>query len=79
MGLIGIEAGWTATEVGRQPWVIYNVMRTADSVTPMPGLIVPFTTFTLLYIVLSILTIMLLRRQFLHAPHVPLSQEENGS
>ncbi|MGH2709332.1 MAG: cytochrome ubiquinol oxidase subunit I, partial [Actinomycetota bacterium] len=49
MGFIAIEAGWTVTEVGRQPWVIYGVLRTADAVTPMPGLIYPFIGFTLLY------------------------------
>ncbi len=37
MGFIAIEAGWTVTEVGRQPWIIYGVMRTADAVTPMPA------------------------------------------
>ena len=46
LGFIAIEAGWTVTEVGRQPWVVYNILRTADAVTPMPGLIVPFLTFT---------------------------------
>jgi cytochrome d ubiquinol oxidase subunit I len=29
-----VLAGWTVTEVGRQPWTVYGVMRTADSVTP---------------------------------------------
>ena len=42
LGFIAIEAGWTVTEVGRQPWVVYGVLRTADAVTPMPGLVVPF-------------------------------------
>lgn len=69
LGMIGIEAGWTATEVGRQPWVIQGVMRTADAVTPMPGLTVPFTVFTLLYLVLGVLTVGLLRRQL--ADEVP--------
>lgn len=67
LGFIAIEAGWTVTEVGRQPWVIYNIMRTADAVTPMPHLIVPFIGFTVLYIFLSIIVVILLRRQiFLH-------------
>jgi cytochrome d ubiquinol oxidase subunit I len=65
LGIIGIEAGWTATEVGRQPWVISGVMRTADAVTPMPGLTVPFLVFSALYLVLLVLTVILLRRQFL--------------
>ena len=41
------------TEVGRQPWIIYHVMRTSEAVTPMPGLWIPMVTFTLLYVVLA--------------------------
>ena len=62
LGFIAIEAGWTVTEVGRQPWIIYNIMRTADAVTPMPNLVVPFISFTILYIFLSIIVFVLLRR-----------------
>ena len=54
MGFIAIEAGWTVTEVGRQPWIIHGVLRTADAVTPMPGLIVAFLLFTLLYCFLGV-------------------------
>ena len=53
MGFIATEAGWVVTEVGRQPWIIQGVLRTADAVTPMPGLIVPFIGFTLLYLCLG--------------------------
>lgn len=68
-GIIGVESGWTATEVGRQPWVIGGVMRTADAVTPMPGLAAPFLAFSILYVVLSVVTAMLLFRQFdVHSP-----------
>ncbi len=63
LGFVAIEAGWTVTEVGRQPWVIYGVLRTADAVTPMPGLIVPFATFTLLYLGLTVAVVAILRRQ----------------
>ena len=63
LGFIAIEAGWTVTEVGRQPWIIYNYMRTAEAVTPMPNLVVPFISFTILYIFLSIIVVILLRRQ----------------
>jgi len=65
LGFIAIEAGWVVTEVGRQPWIIYRVMRTADAVTPMPGLVVPFVTFTTVYLFLSVILVYLLRRQFL--------------
>jgi cytochrome d ubiquinol oxidase subunit I len=34
LGFIAVLAGWTTTEVGRQPWTVYGVLRTADSVTP---------------------------------------------
>ena len=53
------------TEVGRQPWIVQGVMRTADAVSPMPGLVVPFIAFTLLYIGLAITVVFLLRRQIL--------------
>jgi len=34
LGFIAVLAGWTTTEVGRQPWVVYGLMRTADAVSP---------------------------------------------
>ncbi|HXT47711.1 MAG TPA: cytochrome ubiquinol oxidase subunit I [Gemmatimonadaceae bacterium] len=68
MGFICIEAGWTVTEVGRQPWVIYGILKTADAVTPMPGLIVPFLSFTVLYIFLGIIVAYLLYQQVLKSP-----------
>jgi cytochrome d ubiquinol oxidase subunit I len=68
MGFIAIEAGWTVTEVGRQPWIIYGVLRTADAVTPMPGLVVPFVLFTLLYCFLGVIVAWLLYRQIIRSP-----------
>lgn len=63
MGFIALEAGWTVTEVGRQPWIIYGVMRTADAVTPMPGVVYSFYLFTVVYISLAIIVTLLLYRQ----------------
>jgi cytochrome d ubiquinol oxidase subunit I len=60
-GFIATEAGWTVTEVGRQPWVVQGVLKTSDAVTPMPGLVVPLITFTLLYVGLGIIVILLMR------------------
>ncbi|HET7598879.1 MAG TPA: cytochrome ubiquinol oxidase subunit I [Gemmatimonadales bacterium] len=68
MGFLAIEAGWMVTEVGRQPWIIAGVLRTADAVTPMPGLVVPFTFFTLLYVALTAAVVWLMRRQILETP-----------
>ncbi len=64
-GFIAVEAGWVVTELGRQPWIIYRVMRTADAVTPMPGLVVPFAVFTIVYLWLAVILVVLLRRTFL--------------
>ena len=75
LGFIAIETGWTVTEVGRQPWIIYGVMRTAEAVTPMPGLVVPFVTFTVLYIFLAVITVFLLLRQVAASPKVPERKE----
>jgi cytochrome d ubiquinol oxidase subunit I len=59
-GFLATEAGWVVTEVGRQPWVVYGVLRTANAVTPMPGLVVPMTLFTLLYIGLGAIVVLLI-------------------
>jgi cytochrome bd ubiquinol oxidase subunit I len=53
MGFLAIEAGWTVTEVGRQPWIIYRIMRTSEAVTPVPGQFVALGGFTLVYIILA--------------------------
>jgi cytochrome d ubiquinol oxidase subunit I len=68
MGFIAVEAGWMVTELGRQPWIIQGVMRTADAVTPMPGLIVPFLFFTTLYIALAVAVVWLMYRQIIKSP-----------
>ena len=62
-GFVAVEAGWVVTEVGRQPWIIQGVMRTADAVTPMPGLAAPFALFTLLYLFLGAVVCWLLWTQ----------------
>jgi cytochrome d ubiquinol oxidase subunit I len=61
LGFIALEAGWIVSEVGRQPWVIYNVMRTADGVTPRGDVPVTLFGFTVLYLLLGIALVALLR------------------
>ena len=75
MGFIAIEAGWTVTEVGRQPWVVYGIFRTADAVTPMPGLIVPFLLFSALYLLLGVVVLYMLRQHIAHSPSPATAQE----
>jgi cytochrome d ubiquinol oxidase subunit I len=62
-GFIAVEAGWIVTEVGRQPWIIYGIMKTKDSVTPMPGIQYSFYLVTLIYISLSVIVYWLMKRQ----------------
>ena len=63
LGFIAIQAGWVVTEVGRQPWIIYGIMKTKDSLTPMPGIQYTFYTITAVYLLLSFIVIWLLSRQ----------------
>ena len=37
LGFLAVLAGWFTAEVGRQPWTVYGVLRTADAVSPVPG------------------------------------------
>ena len=62
LGFVALEAGWMVTELGRQPWIIQGVMKTADAVTPMPGLAVPFFLFSVIYLILATTVITLFRR-----------------
>ena len=65
LGFVALEAGWMVTELGRQPWIVQGVMKTADAVTPMPGLLVPFVFFTLVYIGLALVVGGMIRRAVL--------------
>jgi cytochrome d ubiquinol oxidase subunit I len=56
------------TEWGRQPFTIRDVMRTADAVTPVGNIAVPFVAFTILYLFLAAMVIVLLRRQIAQSP-----------
>ena len=68
LGFLAVEAGWTVTEVGRQPWIIQGIMRTADAVTPMPGIAWSFYLFALVYLFLSVAVVFLLYRQIKMVP-----------
>ena len=59
--VVALECGWIVTEVGRQPWIVYNVMRTEDAVTQADGIWVTFTLVVVLYAVLGAALVMTLR------------------
>jgi cytochrome d ubiquinol oxidase subunit I len=52
--VLALEAGWTTTEVGRQPWIAYEVLRVADAVTDQPGVGVILTGLIGLYLGLGL-------------------------
>jgi cytochrome bd ubiquinol oxidase subunit I len=59
--VVALEAGWIVTEVGRQPWVVYNILRTKDAVTHASGIWVTFVAVLLLYAALGAVLIVTLR------------------
>ena len=61
-GIVALECGWIVTEVGRQPWVVYEVMRTEDAVTGASGVWVTFSIALVLYTLLGAATVIVLRR-----------------
>jgi len=62
LSLVALLAGWLTTEIGRQPWIVYRVMRTADAVTGAKGVPVGLATVTVVYLLLAGLVVWLLRR-----------------
>ncbi|MFI6284170.1 cytochrome ubiquinol oxidase subunit I [Streptomyces sp. NPDC051018] len=75
VAVLALEAGWTVTEVGRQPWVVYGVLRTADAVNPAPGLIWGCVLVAVVYAVLTVATLYVLRRLSRDEP-VPVAPQE---
>ena len=61
MAIVAMEAGWIVTEVGRQPWIVYNVMRVEDAATANSGVWLTFIAVALLYLTLATTTILVLR------------------
>jgi cytochrome d ubiquinol oxidase subunit I len=62
LGFIALEAGWMVTELGRQPWTIYGLMRTSEAVTPVADVASSLFIFTVVYLSLGAVVIVLLRR-----------------
>ena len=59
--IVALECGWIVTEVGRQPWIVYGVMRTEDAVTDASGVWISLTVVLVLYTALGIATVLVLR------------------
>jgi cytochrome bd ubiquinol oxidase subunit I len=59
--VVALECGWIVTEVGRQPWIVYEVMRTEDAVTQASGVWVSLAVVVVLYCALGVTTVLVLR------------------
>jgi cytochrome d ubiquinol oxidase subunit I len=62
LSVVALIAGWITTEVGRQPWVVYRVMRTSEAVTGADGISVGYGTLIAVYLGLAGIVAWLLRR-----------------
>jgi cytochrome d ubiquinol oxidase subunit I len=62
LSVVALIAGWVTTEVGRQPWVVYEVMRTEDAVTGASGIPVGYAALGLVYVALAAIAYVMLRR-----------------
>jgi cytochrome d ubiquinol oxidase subunit I len=62
LSVVALIAGWVTTEVGRQPWVVYEVMRTEDAVTGAAGIPVGYATLVVVYACLIVAVAWILRR-----------------
>jgi len=74
LSVVALIAGWITTEVGRQPWVVYGVMRTEDAVTGASGIPVGYGALVLVYLGLAVGVWWLLRR----FRQVPLEVDRDG-
>ena len=53
MGFVAIEMGWFVTEFGRQPWILWQIMRVDEAATPQEGVVFLLVAFSLVYVVLT--------------------------
>lgn len=69
--MLAIQLGWMTAEVGRQPWIVYGLMRTRDAVSKVVGageLLFSIVLFGAIYALLGLLWLYLLRKEILHGP-----------
>lgn len=73
LSYVALIAGWITTEVGRQPWVVYEVMRTEQAVTAADGLEVGYAFLVAVYVALAAAVVWLLRRLAARPPDVEVA------
>jgi cytochrome d ubiquinol oxidase subunit I len=71
---IANQAGWIAAETGRQPWIVYGLLRTTDGVSrsvAAEAVVVSLVLFTLIYALLGAMFLYLLDKKIRHGPDLP--------
>jgi cytochrome bd ubiquinol oxidase subunit I len=79
LGFFAIIAGWVTTEVGRQPWTVYGLLRTVDSVSPSltgADVAVSFAAYAIVYVVMFAAGVALIVRIFMRGPSEPATEPE---
>jgi cytochrome d ubiquinol oxidase subunit I len=79
--LAASQFGWIAAEVGRQPWIVYKLLRTSDAVSPKVSageVLFSLILFGLLYLALGALWIFLLHREASHGPPPAAEPDRSG-
>jgi cytochrome d ubiquinol oxidase subunit I len=72
LGFIAILAGWMVTEIGRQPWVAYGILRTADATSPVSASVVAISLllFVLVYCVVFSIGVLYIARMLRKGPQI---------
>ncbi|HEX4035131.1 MAG TPA: cytochrome ubiquinol oxidase subunit I [Solirubrobacteraceae bacterium] len=78
LSVVALICGWTVTEVGRQPWVVYHVMLTSQAVTGAHGIPVGYGTLVAVYLLVGIGVVWCLRRLALVPLESLVAQGERG-
>lgn len=81
MGFVAVIAGWIVTESGRQPWLVYGMLRTADAVSPVPGgsVAVTLALFVLVYGIVFSMGIYYINRLIVTGPPAAAGRQEPGT
>ncbi|WP_420705464.1 cytochrome ubiquinol oxidase subunit I [Streptomyces sp. NRRL F-5126] len=74
--VVALECGWCVTEFGRQPWVVWGVMRVRDAVNPAPGLMTGLWLVLFVYAAMTTAAVYVLRRMTRDTP-VPVAPQES--
>ncbi|PWI07973.1 cytochrome ubiquinol oxidase subunit I [Streptomyces sp. NWU339] len=75
--VVALECGWTVTELGRQPWIVWGLMSVRDAVNPAPGLMTGLWLVLVVYAAMTVATVYVLRRLARGTPVPRAPQEED--